>query len=425
MQQESPKSLVAITGGIAVIKLTKPQSVIFKHPARFKVAVSARRFGKSFLAAVWLIRNATTDGGLHYYIAPSYVMGKQIFWRLLKDLADGYYSQKNESELFIEFPNGGIIQIKGADNRDSLRGVSLSSCCLDEAAFMAEEVWTEVVRPATSDRLAPVLFITTPSGWNWIKDRYDYAKYSGDPDWAAFSYTTAEGGNVTLEEIEAAKRELPEKTFRQEYLASFETLSNRVYSNFDRDLNVRDDLPHTSDFKELYLGIDFNICPCTAVIGVKVVDQLFILDEISIDNSNTTELSQEIKRRYPNHKIRAYPDPAGRARKTSAAGGQTDFTILEQFGFMTIAPRAHDPVADRINNVQAMLCNAKGERRLFIHPRCKETIKGLDGMTYKKDTSVPDKTLGLDHITDALGYLVSYEFPIRGGIGKAPMVGRG
>lgn len=406
------------------VKLTKPQTKVWQSPARFKIVCAGRRFGKSFLSLTWLIHNALTMGGIHYYIAPSYVMAKSIAWRLLKELADGIYSVKNESELFVEFPNGAVIQLKGAENRDSLRGVSLSSACLDEAAFMSQEVWTEVIRPATSDRLAPVLFITTPAGWNYLKDLYDYAQFSGDENWQAFTFTTAEGGNVTLEEIEAAKRELPERTFKQEYLASFETLSNRVYSNFDRSVNISSDLPDPREQRELYVGIDFNVSPVTAAIGIKAVDQLLILDEISIENSNTTELAQEIKRRYPNQKIRAYPDPAGRARKTSAAGGVTDFTILEQFGFVTIAPKAHDPVADRINNVQAMLCNAEGKRRLFIHPRCKELIKGLDGMTYKKDTNLPDKSLGLDHITDALGYLVSYEFPLRHPVIAAPKFGR-
>jgi hypothetical protein len=328
-------------------------------------------------------------------------------------LAENVFSNKNESELFVELPNGSVIQLKGAENRDGLRGVSLAGAVLDEFCFMQEEVWTEVIRPATSDQLAPVVFISSPAGWNWSKQLYDYARSGEDSNWKAWTFTTADGGNVALSEIEAAKRELPERTFKQEYLASFETLSNRVYSNFDRTLNIKSDLATAEQAKELFIGIDFNINPCTAAIGIKVVDQLHIIDEISIENSNTTELAQEIKRRYPNHRIRAYPDPAGRARKTSAAGGVTDFTILEQFGFVTIAPKAHDPVADRINNVQAMLMNAKGERRLFIHPRCKELIKGLDGMTYKKDTNMPDKTLGLDHITDALGYLVSYEFPLR------------
>ena len=340
-------------------------------------------------------------------------MAKSIAWRKLKELGGDHFSNKNESELFVEFDNGSIIQLKGAENRDSLRGVSLAGAVIDEAAFMVKEVWTEVVRPSTSDQQAPVLFISSPSGWNWFKERYDYALSGEDPNWEAFQFTTAEGGNVTDEEIESAKRELPIKTFNQEYLASFETLSNRVYSNFDRMQNVAESDQDINDFPDLYIGIDFNVNPMSAIVGVKSADQLFLLDEIILPNSNTTELSAEIKRRYPKHKIRVYPDPSGRARKTSAAGGVTDFAILEQNGFSVVAPRAHPPVADRINEVQAMLQNANGQRRLFVSKKCKDMIKSLDGLVYKEKTGAPDKDSGLDHITDALGYLVHSEFPIR------------
>lgn len=374
---------------------------------------AAADFGKTFFALTWLLAQAGQKKGIYYYIAPSYVAAKSIAWRLLKELADGHYKVKNESELFVEFDNGSVIQLKGADNRDGLRGVSLAGCVLDEFCFMAQEVWTEVIRPATSDQLAPVVFISSPAGWNWGKDIYDYAKSGEDENWQAWSFTTADGGNVTLSEIEAAKRELPERTFKQEYLASFETLSNRVYSNFDRAINVSTGLASIQDTKELHIGIDFNVCPISACVGIKVADQLHVVDEICIMNSNTTELALEIKARYPNHRIYAYPDPAGKARKTSAAGGVTDFTILQQHGFYVVAPNAHPAVADRINEVQAMLCNAEGQRRLFISPKCKELIKGLDGMTYKQGASVPDKTLGLDHITDALGYKIHSMFPIK------------
>lgn len=407
-----------------MIKLTKPQTRVWKSPARFKIISAGRRFGKSYLALTWLVHNAMLHGGLHYYIAPSYVMAKQIAWRLLKELFSDHIVVKNESELFVEFSNGSIVQLKGADNRDSLRGVSLSSVCLDEASYMAQEVWTEVIRPATSDRQAPVLFISSPSGFNWFKDLYDYAKSEQDANWHAWQFTTADGGNVKPEEIEAAKRELPEKTFNQEYLASFETLSNRVYSNFDRNVNVSTELADIAQFKDLHIGIDFNVCPISACVGVKVADQLHVVDEICIMNSNTTELCAEIKARYPNHRIYAYPDPSGKARKTSAAGGVTDFTILQQNGFYVVAPSAHPAVADRINEVQAMLRNAAGDRRLFISPKCKELIRGLDGMTYKQGASVPDKTLGLDHITDALGYKIHSMFPLVAPLARGVKVGR-
>lgn len=407
-----------------MIKLTKPQTQVWKGKTRFKVLVCGRRFGKTFFALTWLLAQAGARKGIYYYIAPSYVAAKSIAWRLLKELADGHFKIKNESELYVEFDNGSVIQLKGADNRDGLRGVSLAGAVLDEFCFMAQEVWTEVIRPATSDQLAPVVFISSPAGWNWGKELYDYAMSGQDENWQAWQFTTADGGNVKLEEIEAARRELPERTFKQEYLASFETLSNRVYSNFDRALNVSSDLARIDDARELHIGIDFNVCPISACVGIKVADQLHIVDEICIMNSNTTELSLEIKARYPKHKIYAYPDPAGKARKTSAAGGVTDFTILQNSGFYVVAPNAHPAVADRINEVQAMLCNAVGERRLFISPNCKELIKGLDGMTYKQGASVPDKTLGLDHITDALGYKVHSMFPIAGKQIAGPRVGR-
>lgn len=394
-----------------MIRLTKPQSEIWQSDKRFKVVVCGRRFGKTYLALPWLCHNAMTMGGVHYYIAPSYVMARQIAWRLLKEIAKDWIVYKNESLLCAELEGGGMIYLKGAENKDSLRGVSLSSAVLDEFAFMDRDVWDMVIRPATSDRQAPVMFITSPAGWNWAKELYDYAQSGDDPNWGAWTYTTAQGGNVKPEEIEASRRELPPRVFAQEYLASFETLANRVYSNFDRTIHVTQNLATLDSTRELYVGIDFNVSPITAAVCVKVVDQLHVIDEIVIDNSHTQELASEIKVRYPNHKIRAYPDPAGRQRKTSA-GGKTDFAILEQSGFAVYAPSAHPPVADRINEVQAMLLNAKGERRLFIHPRCKEVIKSMDGLTYKKDTSMPDKSLRLDHITDALGYLVHYEFPI-------------
>ena len=407
-----------------MIKLTKPQTQVWKGKTRFKVLVCGRRFGKTFFALTWLLAQASATKGIYYYIAPSYVAAKSIAWRLLKELADGHFKIKNESELYVEFDNGSVIQLKGADNRDGLRGVSLAGAVLDEFCFMAQEVWTEVVRPATSDQLAPVVFISSPAGWNWGKELYDYAIHGCDENWQAWTFTTADGGNVKLEEIEAAKRELPERTFKQEYLASFETLSNRVYSNFDRLKNVSSELANIVDVKELHIGLDFNVNPMSATVGIKAADQLHIIDEIGLPNSNTTEFCAEVKSRYPKYKIYVYPDPAGKARKTSAAGGTTDFTILQMHGFYVVAPSAHPPVADRINEVQAMLCNTAGDRRLFISPKCKELIKSLDGMTYKQGTSAPDKSLGLDHVTDALGYKIHSMFPLVAPLAKGIRVGR-
>ena len=138
---------------------------------------------------------------------------------------------------------------------------------------------------------------------------------------------------------------------------------------------------------------------------------LHIIDEIELGDSNTELMAGEIKRRYKKRPVVVYPDPSGRARKTSAPVGRTDFALLSYAGFDVRAPRHASPVVDRINTVQAALKTTDGRRRLFINRNCKNLIRALDGLTYLNNQ--PDKSGGLDHITDALGYLIMGEMPLR------------
>jgi hypothetical protein len=135
---------------------------------------------------------------------------------------------------------------------------------------------------------------------------------------------------------------------------------------FSRTHNVRADLKalaetlnkrtlEKSGWPELLVGLDFNVAPMSACIGQKAGDELHIFDEIELFNSDTAELAQEIKRRYPGRRIVAYPDPTATARKTSAPVGQTAFAILKAAGFRVVAPQAPYAVADKVNNVNALL----------------------------------------------------------------------
>ncbi|MBY0490614.1 MAG: PBSX family phage terminase large subunit [Gemmatimonadaceae bacterium] len=160
---------------------------------------------------------------------------------------------------------------------------------------------------------------------------------------------------------------------------------------------------------EILIGQDFNINPMATVIAVRAVDECHVLDCLLVPTSNTEEVCQEVRRRYPNRRVVFCPDPAGNARHTNARAGQTDFTIIRSFGFEVRAPSAHPPVVDRVNNVNAMLHDGD-RRRLRIHPRAKHLIEALGGQTYKPDTNIPDKTDGYDHPNDALGYLLWQEF---------------
>ena len=392
--------------------LSKAQQQIADSTKRFRTAICGRRFGKTFLAVRELAKFARNPLQRCWYIAPTRGQGKGIVWEQLKSKLGElrWIAKTNESELTITLVNGSEIAIKSADAYDRMRGFSVNFCVFDEFADMDPEVWT-AVRPTLSDKQGHAMFIGTPKGGrsSWAYDIYNNAQTNPE-HWASWTFTTLDGGNVTAEEIEMAKQDLDEKTFRQEYMATWEEAANRIYYAFDRTHNVIDIKDY--DTSTIICGIDFNIDPVSCIIMIRKGDMLYAIDEIRMYSSNTQELVDEIHSRYPKSKVFCYPDPAGNQRKTSA-GGLTDNIILRNAGFIVKVPNAHTPVRDRINAVNSRLCNAGGVRQLFISPKCKYMIECLERQTYKEGTSQPDKDSGYDHMNDALGYAIDYLFPVR------------
>ncbi len=393
--------------------LSEPQREIANDPSRFRVVIAGRRFGKTHLAIRELAYHARLPKQEVWYVAPSYKMAKNIVWRKLKNrLSDLNWVQKhNETELTLFLKNSSMICLKGADNYDSLRGVGNNFIVLDEFADIDAEAWYETLRPTLSDTEGKALFIGTPKGIsNWSYELFQNCE--GNPGWKNFTFTTEQGGWVKPEEIDAARRDLDERTFRQEYQATFETYAGRIYYAFTRQHNVIEATPSEIDVRTVYIGMDFNVSPMSAVIAIRNKDDLVVVDEIRMFSSNTDEMISEIKQRYASSKIWVYPDPASRQRKTSA-GSNTDLTLLQNAGFVVKCPNQHTPVRDRINAVNARLCDSTGQRHLYITNKCKYTIESLERQTYKEGTSQPDKDGGWDHMNDALGYLVDYLFPLR------------
>lgn len=391
------------------MQLTAPQSDIFSSKARFRTVVAGRRFGKTFLSTIEILRAAIGGNKRNvWYIAPTYGSAKEIAWdMLLHTIPDEYIDKSNETALTLKLINGSSIALKGAEKPNNLRGRALDFVVLDEFADMRPETWNEVIRPSLSDRQGSALFIGTPKGRNHFYDLWG-AGLTGKENWQSFQYTTIDGGNVPPEEIEQARNDLDERTFNQEYCAEFVTYSGLIYYAFSRELSVVniDDNGGT-----LHIGMDFNLDPMSAVICLRHGQDLLAIDEIVMYGSNTDEMVSEIKDRYPDRHIIIYPDPASRQRKTSA-GGRTDLSILQNAGFSVKAKKQHPLVRDRINAVNSRLLSGDGERHLFVSPKCRQTIKSLERQTYKEGTSIPNKD-GFDHMNDALGYLVEYLFPIR------------
>lgn len=211
--------------------LLKWQQEVFKDSHRFKVVAAGRRCGKSRLSAVTLLIEGLNcpDGSSVMYVAPTLGQARTIIWDLLHELGRPVIKSSHVNNLEITLINGKKILVRGADNPDSLRGVSLTYLVLDECAFIKQDVWEKILRAALSDKKGRALFISTPSGRNWFYDTFKLGQSEQDEEWKAWHFTTADNETIDPKEIEAAKRTLSSFAFKQEYLSSFDNAGADIF----------------------------------------------------------------------------------------------------------------------------------------------------------------------------------------------------
>ena len=421
-----------------VLELTEPQSTIFLNKKRFRLVVAGRRFGKSFLAFFEmykraLSKEATERGGFNiWYVANTADNARRIMWNSFltkeKYVPQAYVAKKNEQRMVLTFKNGSTISVFSGEEPDSLRGSSIDFLVMDECAFVKEAAWLTIY-PALTDKYCKgeVLLISSPDGYNWFYKLYskhlgetEFDNETGYPSqWAVFKYTTLEGGNVDPAEIEAAKKNMTPNMFKKEYLASFDTMADRIYENFDEDLNNGDEFydPEWGS-ADIHIGMDFNVRPMTAAISViehdrELGDVITFFDEIVTEGySNTQQMCDKIKAKYPRATKFVYPDPTGKKHQPSAPVGVTDFSILKDNGFIVCAPHAPYPSKDKWNSANTGFLDASGRRRVRIcKSRCPHLVDSLNGFVFKENGE-PDKSTGFDHITDAMAYEIAYKMPI-------------
>lgn len=410
------------------------QSAMMLHPARFQVGVWGRRGGKTTCAkfkAFWKAMNQ--PGSKIWYVGLTIDAAKNLMWDPLvgnnsdRLIPECLIKHQDNANLKVTLWNGSEISIKGAGNIDNKLGASLDLLILDEFQSMDIKVWN-LLRPMLSDRKGEALIIGTPRGYNDFYDLYWKGANDNpnkDPNWQSWKITSIDaalaGTGLDVAEIEGARNDLSPSQFEQEYLASFDAVTGRVYAPFSVTENVIDswkgegtDSRFSSEV--FHVGMDFNVNPMTAVMAVMPEPGLlYIVDELYLPNSSTPHIISEINSKISlrkNKTVLVYPDASGQNRNTVA--DNTNHTLLNRAGYGLVVDRSNPRVEDRINEVNAMLLNAAGKRRLFINKRCIHTIKALNSLTYGPDGK-PDKKSGFDHITDALGYLVHQRFPINGG----------
>jgi hypothetical protein len=206
---------------------------------RFGAAVCHRRFGKSVCAVNHLQKAAVTcprPRPRFGYIAPTYTQGKSIAWDYMKHYAAPIPGHTvHESELRIGYPNGGQVRIFGADNPDSLRGLYFDGIVLDEYGLHPPKIYTEVLRPAISDREGWALFLGTPNGKNQFYDiingKDEFLGARNDPTWFYGEYKASQTGILIAPELHSARQAMTADEYAQEYECSFEaSVQGAVYA---------------------------------------------------------------------------------------------------------------------------------------------------------------------------------------------------
>ena len=207
------------------------QQDVFKDTTRFKVIAAGRRCGKSRLAATTLLIEALRcpQGSAVLYVSPTMGQSRQIIWDLLLDLGREVIQSSHVNNLDITLINGARIYVRGADRPDTLRGVSLTYAVLDEVADIKSEAWEQVIRASLSDKKGRAIFIGTPKGRNWFFDLFNLGKNETDSDWKSWHFTTKDNPMIDPDEIESAKKTLSSFSFKQEYMASFDTAGSDVF----------------------------------------------------------------------------------------------------------------------------------------------------------------------------------------------------
>lgn len=206
------------------------QNKFHSSEARFKVCCTGRRWGKTLAATMEILKDALANPGcLNWWVAPVYGQ-TMVAYRMLskgrKVIANDLRSLKR-----IELIQGSAIEFKSADNFDSLRGSGIHLLVIDEAALVDREAWEEALRPTLTDTKGKAIFVSTPKGRNYFFELFCRGQDPQYPEWESFTFPTSSNPYISPDEIEEAKRTLPDTVFRQEYLAEFLEDSAGVFRN--------------------------------------------------------------------------------------------------------------------------------------------------------------------------------------------------
>jgi phage terminase large subunit len=350
------------------------QKAVHKNLKRFNVLVCHRRFGKTVLCINELLKRcmqSTMPRPRYYYLAPTYSMAKRTAWDYLKHYTNVIPNTTyHETELRCDLANGGRIQLLGCERPDSLRGLYIDGVILDEVAQMPPRLWTEVIRPALSDRGGFMIAIGTPQGHNAFFDLYDHALHTDD--WYADTFKASDTNIISELELNEAKALMPEEIYEAEFECSFDSAA--IGSIYAKALTKAEEdgritkVPYDQSIK-VSTFFDLGFADKTSIWFVQQKGSAFHVIDYFEDSGEGLEYYAQIldqkKYIYDTHFL---PHDAN-VRELGT--GVSRLETAQSLGMRTsIVPKL--PIEDGINAVRMIL-----GRCWFDHEKCKY---GLDAL---------------------------------------------
>lgn len=433
------------------------QSKLWRTKAQFVAVAAGRGSGKTMLARMRVVRylpiKKPWPDPVYFYGLPTINQARRLAWEKIINLIPKEWIKKvNISDMSIRTVFGSTLYILGMDSPHRAEGLQYDGGILDESCDQKPKVFDLTILPALTHR----------DGWCWrigVPKRHgigsrDFKRFydlgcnnnissAGEKNSKSMegteeennildsikieSYTWPSSDILSPEKLAWYQQNLDPRDFNEQFNASWESASGAIFyayidkqfpeGNIDQNIKYRPDLP-------LIIGQDFNVDPMAWIIAQQNKDlhgtgKFCVIDELFLRNTNTQASLSELHKRYGNHASGFYffGDASGRARKTSAS--DSDYLITLQWikegkfkGGRLFSAKSNPRVQNRFAACNAMFCNAKGERRLIISPKCTHLRQDIMERQYKEGTNDPDDYADIGHMSDALGYPIHNLFPI-------------
>jgi len=395
----------------------------FHDICRNQLYVTGRRGGKTTLLIEKIIKKASLAPNRSdiFYIGPTNQHAMSLAWEPLIDtMIDLNWPFKDRvSKKRIQLPGRRNIYVIGAEKISLVRGHAACLIVADELAYWNIDLGDamKAIRPALSDFAGDFLAATTPDG-KGTQAHELWMKAKDHPDWSRHHWYTRDNPWISLDEIEAAKRDLDERSFKQEYEATWESFGELAYYNFDDEIHVKEQPPIVPG-KPMYICLDFNVNPTTLIVRqTETKGHLSYLSykrEYSLHNSSTEQTIEQFCDDFKNYKesvnIFIRGDSTGNNRTSKT--GKSDYyyvkAILDKYGYQysVEVPSINPPIVDRVKYLNGWLKPVQGPHRIEFDPSLKWTIKDLSSQGI--NGRHPDPKGNLGHKADAVGYDVYYE----------------